>query len=130
MRHAGFFLIASTVAFVTLNVGANAENLGAAAIKHLVTGKTVYLATPLGGEMPLNYRASGKIDADGGGVGLGKFFKPRDSGRWWVTGDQLCQKWQTWYDGKTQCFTLESAGGMKLRWKQDNGDAGTARIGG
>ena len=46
----------------------------------------------------------------GNAIGLGKFFKPNDSGRWWIAGNQLCQKWQTWYDGRTQCFTLQKAG--------------------
>jgi len=46
-----------------------------------------------------------------------------------VSGKNLCQMWETWYDGKTICFTLTDLGGSKLKWVQDNGDTGIARIG-
>lgn len=102
--------------------------MDAKAIREAVQGKRIYLATPLGGELPMNYRPNGVVDANGAAIGLAKFFKPSDSGRWWIAGNQLCQKWQTWYDGRTQCFTLQKAGARKLLWHENNGDSGTARI--
>ena len=99
------------------------------AIKQLVSGKRIYLAAPIGGEFPLYYRADGQVDGSGEAVGLGRFLKPKDKGRWWVSGKRLCQKWETWYDGKTICFTLTDLGGAKVKWVQDNGDTGIARIG-
>jgi hypothetical protein len=106
-----------------------ADRLSGDEIRQRVTGKRIYLAAPLGGEFPLYYRTDGKVDGTGEAVGLGRLARPSDSGRWWVRGDSLCQKWQTWYDGKTMCFTLTTIGNNKLRWDQDNGDTGTARIG-
>ncbi len=99
------------------------------AIKQLVSGKRIYLAAPIGGEFPLYYRPDGHIDGSGEAIGLGRFLKPTDKGRWWVRGNNLCQKWDTWYDGKTICFTLTDLGGSKVKWVQDNGDTGIARIG-
>ncbi len=99
------------------------------AIKQLVSGKRIYLAAPIGGEFPLFYRPDGQVDGSGEAIGLGRFLKPKDKGRWWVRGNNLCQKWETWYDGKTICFTLTDLGGSKVKWIQDNGDTGVARIG-
>lgn len=99
------------------------------AIKQLVSGKRIYLAVPAGGEFPLYYRADGQVDGSGEAAGLGRLLKRSDKGRWWVNGKNLCQKWENWYDGKTICFTLTDLGGSKLKWVQDNGDTGIARIG-
>lgn len=99
------------------------------AIRQLISGKRIYLAAPIGGEFPLYYRADGHVDGSGEAVGLGRFLKPNDTGRWWVDGRNLCQKWQSWYEGRTICFTLTALGANRLRWVQDNGDSGIARIG-
>ncbi len=110
---------------------ASAEQpLAGPALRNLVAGKRIYLATPLGGELPLHYRANGVVDGSGDAVGLGRFMKPKDSGRWWVTGNRLCQKWKQWYDGRTFCFTLAKLSGNKVRWTRDDGMRGVARIGG
>jgi hypothetical protein len=94
-----------------------------------VAGKRIYLKTPLGGEFPLYYRADGRVDGSGDAVGLGRFMQPKDEGRWWVKGNRLCQKWQTWYDGKRFCFTLSKGEGASLYWMRDDGLEGRARIG-
>jgi hypothetical protein len=98
-------------------------------IRRKVTGKRIYLAAPLGGEFPLFYRADGRVDGSGEALGLGRFIRPTDSGRWWVSGNRLCQRWQVWYDGQQMCFTLIHLGNDRLKWNQDNGDTGIARIG-
>jgi hypothetical protein len=97
-------------------------------IEAAVVGKRIYLATPFGGEFPMNYRTDGRVDADGKALGLGTMVAPKDSGRWWVDGDKLCQQWRTWYDGKAFCFTLRQSGPTTLQWRRDDGMAGTARI--
>ena len=33
-----------------------------------------------------------------------------DTRRWWVAGENLCHRWQTWLSGKTYCFTLRQKG--------------------
>lgn len=107
---------------------ATAQPLDGAAIQKTVGGKRIYLATPFGGEFPLNYRPGGVVDGDGEALGLGKMMAPKDKGRWWIDGQRLCQQWQTWYDGKPHCFTLTRTGEKSLRWVRDDGLSGTARI--
>lgn len=97
-------------------------------IREAVEGRRVFLATPLGGEFPMNYRPGGRVDASGEAIGLGRFVRPSDSGRWWVEGNRLCQQWQSWYDGKRFCFTLREAGPGRLAWVRDDGLSGVARV--
>jgi hypothetical protein len=97
-------------------------------ILSLVSDKRVYLSTPFGGEFPLLYRSSGRVSGDGSSFGLGKYMAPKETGKWWVSGGQLCQKFPTWYKGKTSCFKLRPTGDAKLRWRRDDGYSGRARI--
>ena len=103
------------------------DNVAGEALKKLVAGKRIMLAAP-GGEFPLNYRRSGVVDGSGEALGLAKFLQPKDSGRWWVAGDKLCQKWTSWYDGKPFCFTIQATGSNSINWRRDDGYSGTARI--
>jgi len=110
--------------------GANATGeLSGSDLKGLIAGKRVYLAVPAGGEFPLYYRADGRVDGTGEAIGLGRFLKPKDSGRWWIEGSRLCQQWQSWYDGKEFCFTIRTAGLNWIFWVRDDGLSGAARIG-
>jgi hypothetical protein len=130
MRSTLLFRLAPVAVLAAISVApAAASTLSGTEIRQTVTGKRIYLSVPMGGEFPLYYRPDGRIDGSGEAVGLGRFLKPKDSGRWWVAGDRLCQKWQTWYDGKTFCFTLASRGGDKVVWARDDGEKGVARIG-
>lgn len=123
-------LAASTiVALLAVTAAEAAPSMKDAEIKSAVAGKRIYLQTPLGGEFPLNYRKNGRVDGDGQAVGLGRFMAPKDSGKWWVEGGRLCQKWTEWYDGKTQCFVLTRTGDTTLYWKRNDGLEGEARIG-
>lgn len=107
---------------------ANAEQLSGSQLKQFVNGKRVFLATPFGGEFPLNYKSTGVVTGDGTALGLGKFLAPKESGRWWVKGKNLCQQWPTWYDGKTTCFRIRKTGERSLDWVRDDGRTGKARI--
>lgn len=104
------------------------EPLSGAALKSFIGGKRIFLQVPLGGELPLNYRKNGRVDGTGEAVGLGKYMTPKDSGRWWVNGNKLCQKWQEWYDGKTFCFTVTKINDSRIRWVRDDGKSGVARV--
>lgn len=119
----------ASAAFANETDGSGARKLGGAEIRQKVSGNRIYLAAPLGGEFPLFYRADGQVDGSGEALGIGRWIRPTDSGKWWVQGDRLCQRWQVWYDGKTMCFTLTDLGNGRLRWVQDNGDTGVARLG-
>lgn len=105
-----------------------ADVLNPAEIKQTVIGKRVLLATRFGIEFPLVYKTNGSVAGDGSGTGLGKFFAPKETGKWWIKGQELCQKFPTWYNGRTQCFTLERLGGNKLKWKSKDGRSGIARL--
>lgn len=120
-----FPTLAIAIAMVT---PAAAQSLEGEAIRDLIGGKQVYLATPYGVEFPLFYAADGSVTGDGSGTGLGRFFAPRETGEWWVEEANLCQQFPTWYDGETTCFTIEQTSENTLAWVRDDGMEGTARI--
>ncbi len=122
------------LAALALLMGANAasassDRFGEDDIKNRIIGRRIYLATPFGGEFPLNYRRDGQVDGSGEALGLGRFIKPNDNGRWWIKADRLCQQFSTWYDGVAMCFDLYETGGNRLKWVRNDGESGTARIG-
>jgi hypothetical protein len=99
-------------------------------LRKAVSGKTVYLKIS-GFELPIRYAAGGTMTGkmstiaaslSGGGAS--------DRGTWWITGDQLCQRWTSWMDGKSYCYKLTGTGGNAVRWVRNDGRAGTARIAG
>lgn len=120
-------LATAAVAVPTLAAG-QAGDLSGAEIRNLIAGKRVYLATPFGGEFPLHYKADGSVDGSGEAIGLGRFMRPTDAGRWWIAGDRLCQKWISWYDGRQFCFTLRDRKDDRLSWTRDDGLSGRARV--
>lgn len=108
---------------------AHASAFSAGEIRSNIIGHTIYLATPFGGEFPLNYRPGGQVDGDGEALGIGRWVQPNDTGRWWIDGNRLCQQFDNWYNGSPMCFTLTRTGERSLDWLRDNGESGTARIG-
>lgn len=124
-----FAVVVSTGLALPLSVQASEQSYSANEIQSMIIGKRIYLATPMGGEFPLNYRKNGVVDGSGEALGLGRFVKPNDTGKWWIKGDRLCQQFQTWYKGAPMCFELYKTGSKTLRWVRDNGQVGTARIG-
>lgn len=112
---------------VSANEGGQA--LRGEALREAVSGKRIYLAVPLGGELPLYYQPNGKVDGSGEAAGLGRFLKPSDSGRWWVEGERLCQQWESWYQGRVFCFTVRKLPQDRIAWARDDGETGIARIG-
>jgi hypothetical protein len=122
-------LAAGLAFFAAGTASGSAETLSGADLQRAVAGKRIFLSVPLGGEFPLNYRADGRVDGSGDAVGLGRFMKPSDSGKWWVSGEKLCQQWRTWYDGRVFCFTIARSGPNRLAWVRDDGSSGIARVG-
>lgn len=124
----GVRFLAPALALCLFAAPAAAEALAGEKLKSFISGKRIYLAVPLGGEIPLNYRPGGTVDGSGEAAGLGRYMTPKDRGRWWVSGNRLCQKWQQWYDGKTFCFTVTKIADNRIRWVRDDGKSGVARL--
>lgn len=129
LRKAGAFAALIAGIAVAATPALASAQLSEQEIRNTVAGKRIYLKVPLGGEFPLYYQTNGSVSGSGDAVGLGRFMQPKDEGRWWVRGDRLCQKWQSWYDGKQFCFTLSRGDGNTLYWRRDDGVTGRARIG-
>jgi hypothetical protein len=127
MRKIAIVILSATIS--SFAVAAEATQMKEADIRSLIIGRTIYLAAPMGGEFPLNYHPSGEVDGSGKALGLGKFIKPTDKGRWWIKSDKLCQQFEVWYDGSPMCFDLTEAGEGKVKWVRDDGETGIARIG-
>jgi len=122
--------LAGSIAISSLASPVVAQELSGEKIKRLLTGERVYLSTPFGVEVPLNYRAGGKVTGDVSGVSAASMFAPKETGRWWVQNDRLCQKWPTWYKGRQFCYKITQTGENTIRWLRNDGKSGTARIGG
>lgn len=106
-----------------------AEPLSGPEIRDRISGELVRLSTPYGLTLPLVYREDGVVAGDLSGFSIGAMLAPREEGRWWVKDDRLCQKWPSWYDGRTHCFTITSLGPDKIGWTRDDGLSGTAEMG-
>jgi len=123
-------LLASVTALLAVQAGyAAGERYTSTDIRTDIVGRRIFLAAPFGGEFPLNYRRNGRVDGSGEALGLGRFTKPMDTGRWWIDTDLLCQKFRTWYDGRSMCFELYRVDDRRLKWIRNDGKSGTARIG-
>jgi hypothetical protein len=104
--------------------------LNGAELRKAVSGKTVYLNIS-GFELPIRYAASGTMVGSLGTIAasLARGDGASDHGKWWIAGDQLCQRWTSWMDGKSYCYQL-TLKGTSVSWVRNDGHSGTARIGG
>lgn len=126
--HAKFLPIALLAGLAAAEPAA-AGQMNGQQIKDAIGGERVRLSTPYGIALPLHYREDGVVAGDISDFSVGAMLAPREEGRWWVQGDLLCQKWPTWYEGRTYCFTITSLGPKKIAWKRDDGLSGTAVMG-
>lgn len=99
-------------------------------LKEAVSGKTVYLMTPIGAEIPIRYRPNGTMQGSFSGMlaAMSGESVSTDTGRWWVVHEQLCQQWKNWSDRRSHCYKLRTAGNA-VQWRRNDGQSGTARIG-
>lgn len=101
--------------------------LKGATIKSLIgSGAMIELDTPLGTRIPIQFSPDGQMRGEAGAVAsyLGA---AQDAGRWWISGDKLCQQWARWLDGQKQCMTLQQ-NGRQILWESDQGKSGTATL--
>jgi hypothetical protein len=104
---------------------AGSSKLEGDTLKKAVSGKTVHLATPLG-TLPIRFRMNGTMSGTAGELAA-YTGSAADSGRWWVSSEKLCQRWQTWLDRKIYCFTLRQEG-RDVHWVRNDGLSGKATI--
>jgi hypothetical protein len=123
--------------FATLALSASPSDTAAAeasltgnVLRNTVSGKTVYLKIS-GFELPIRYLPGGSMTGSMSMVAaaLSRGDGASDRGKWWISGDQLCQRWTSWMDGKSYCYKL-TLRGKAITWVRNDGRSGTARIGG
>ena len=113
-------------ALVIPNVlAAEPSPLSGDALRRTVTGKTIVITTSMG-SLPIAYRGDGTMSGKAKPLGM-ITGREEDRGHWWVSGDQLCQKWSFWLDNQSYCFTLRVSG-AKVHWRRNDGKSGTAVI--
>ena len=118
----------AVVAFMVSGAVASDLQLEGEALRRAIVGKTVSLATPMGG-LPISYRADGTMYGLAKGALAAYAGAPRDGGRWWVVADQLCQRWNNWLGGTSYCFRLRQQG-THVHWTREDGLSGVATIAG
>jgi hypothetical protein len=120
-------------AILLVSGAANASERGQQAaggqLRSMISGKTIYLQTPIGAEVPVRYLANGTITGSTSVhlAALGGEKVNKDVGRWWVRSSQLCQRWNNWSNGRAFCYKL-SIDGNKVSWVRNDGTTGTARL--
>ncbi len=106
---------------------AQARELTGPQITSLVAGATVEIDAPTGAKIPVRYGQDGRMSGEARELAwyLGA---ATDTGRWWVSGDELCHKWLRWFGGDPQCMRIARDGVRAVRWTGKDGTAGTATI--
>jgi hypothetical protein len=127
MRHAKGLVVGAVmvIAGAAFAQEAGDQHMDNGSLRKAIEGKTVHLATPLGG-LPINYRADGTMSGKAGML-ASYTGSERDRGRWWVVANKLCQRWNTWLGGKSYCFRLRQEG-ETVHWIRSDGLSGVATI--
>jgi hypothetical protein len=109
---------------------AKSGQLAGEELRRAISGKTLYLKIS-GFELPISYSARGTMVGTMGTVAaaLARGDGASDRGKWWIADNQLCQRWTSWLDGKSYCYSF-TVSGKSVQWVRDDGATGTARIGG
>jgi len=97
-------------------------------LRQAIVDKTVYLNVS-GFELPIHYKLNGRMTGNMGVVAatFSQGDGSRDSGRWWIDANQLCQRWTSWMDGQIHCYKISRRGNV-INWLREDGVSGTARI--
>ena len=127
MKLGAFVLAASLVPAAAF---AEPATLAGDELRQAISGKTVYLNIS-GFELPIRYAANGRMSGKMSTVAasFSRGDGAQDRGKWWVSGDQLCQQWSSWMNGQSYCYRL-TRNGSTVHWVRNDGRSGTARIGG
>jgi hypothetical protein len=113
----------------TANASEQSRLLTGKTLQKAVSGKTIYLQTPIGAEIPVRYRPNGTMVGRSSPrlASLGGEDVHTDRGRWWVRRAHLCQQWSNWSNGRAYCYQLR-VNGRSVYWTRNDGKSGTARL--
>ena len=125
----GAFVVAVGLALPATASLAEPTTLAGDELRQAISGKTVFLNIS-GFELPIRYAANGRMSGKMSTVAasFSRGDPAQDRGKWWVSGDQLCQQWTSWMDGKSYCYRLTREGST-VHWARNDGRSGTARTG-
>ena len=94
--------MAVAVALPMFPAAADKSGLNGKALREAIAGRTVRLATPIGA-LPIRYLRNGTMSGAGSTLLAQYMGSNKDTGRWWIAGNRLCQKWSKWMDGRSYC---------------------------
>jgi hypothetical protein len=125
----GTLVIAMALTLLATAVRAELVTLSGDGLRNAISGKTVFLNIS-GFELPISYAANGRMSGKMGAVAasFARGDGAQDRGKWWVAGNQLCQQWSSWMEGKSYCYRLTREGAT-VHWVRNDGRSGTARVG-
>ena len=124
-------MIAAALLFATSATAAeNGRDLSGQQLRTALSGKTLYIQTPIGAEVPVKYRHNGTMQGRSSTqlAMLAGEDVNADKGRWWIKSTQLCQKWNNWADGRAYCYRFRIKGDS-VYWTRNDGKSGSARLG-
>jgi hypothetical protein len=126
----GALVVAAGLSLPAAAALAKPATLAGDELRQAISGKTVYLNIS-GFDLPIRYAANGRMSGKMSTVAasFSRGDGAQDRGKWWVAGDQLCQQWSSWMNGKSYCYRL-TRNGTSVQWVRNDGRSGTARIGG
>ncbi len=104
-----------------------AEQLSGDTLRQQIPGAKIQVDTPLGSVVPVSYGADGTLEGKAGAVA---FFlgSQKDRGKWWIEGSKLCQRWNTWFNGRTNCARVFRTAENRIEWIDQDGDKGTGTV--
>jgi hypothetical protein len=123
-------IAAAMLVATSANASEQSRDLTGKQLRSAVSGKTLYIQTPIGAEVPVRYRPNGTMLGRSSAqlaMLAGEDVKA-DKGRWWVKSTQLCQKWNNWSNGKSYCYRFQ-INGNSVSWTRNDGKSGSARLG-
>jgi hypothetical protein len=98
-------------------------------LRKAFSGKTFRISTPVG-TFAVSFQPNGTMAGTTGAqlASLnGSSDDERDTGKWQIRGDQLCQQWRSWLSGETVCARI-SRSGETFYWRSADGYSGEARV--
>lgn len=124
----GLFGVALILSLMSTEA-ASAGRLAGEELRKTFSGKTFKISTPIGA-LAVHFQPNGAMRGRAQAA-VSAFGEPpreeRDTGKWQVRGEELCQRWQTWLSGTTFCVRITKSGD-KFRWSTAEGYSGEARV--